>query len=136
MGDGRNVGKIHIATDSVVIPSELRVDGLLELCAARFVDTAGVYPEVSEAISGSLFPAESKFYVAALILPSALHHVAESNFFAVRTPYMGQDGIWRNAIADELSEAELAIVVVLQKAHSGKSGPRKRVDTIRLEDPR
>ena len=49
---------------------------------------------------------------------------------------MGQDGVRRNITDEGPCGAEVAIAVALQKAHSGKSGPGKRVDTIRLENPK
>lgn len=108
-----------------MIPSELRVYGPLELYAAHFIDTTGVYPEVIEAILNSLGRTEEEFSVARLVFPSTINYVSERDFFVF--PRMGQDGITRNIIADELHEAEFAIAVASQKTHSGKSGPENRL---------
>jgi hypothetical protein len=45
-----------------------RVDGLCELGAIRFVDTAGVHPKVLQTIAPRLFSAELYFAIASLAL--------------------------------------------------------------------
>jgi hypothetical protein len=119
---------------SLVIPSKHGVDGFGELFAARLVDTAGVYPEVLEAISGSLFPAESKFFVAFLVFPYAVPYFLKPHFLI--SPKVRQDGIARQMPAEELFEAELVIVIASQKAHSEDSGLGKQIDTAKPKKPK
>ena len=66
-----NVRQIHVASCRIPIAAKHRVDRLWKLCAAWFVHTASIHPEVFQAIAGSLPCAEAKFFVSSFCLPRA-----------------------------------------------------------------
>ena len=60
----------------------------LELVAGRFVDAAGIYPDVLQAIAFRLFCTEFDLATARLVFPRTIIYVLEGNLFGIFTPYM------------------------------------------------
>jgi hypothetical protein len=68
-----------------------------------------------QAVASSLLSAKYDFLIANLALSSTVYHVSEGNLF-VRAPCVRKYCI-RRKIVDVCREAELAIIVALEKTH-------------------
>jgi hypothetical protein len=65
----------------ILIPAKHRVDSLLKLDGIGFVDTAGVYPKVLQAITLSLFTTELYLAIASLALARTVYQILKSDLF-------------------------------------------------------
>jgi hypothetical protein len=82
----------------------------LKLSRVGFINTASVYPEISEAIAGSLLSTEPNLSMSSLKLPRTIYHVAIGNLFIITSPSMGEYCIGRE-IDKVLRQAEFTTTV-------------------------
>lgn len=94
----RDICEVDVALVRVTIPLKHGVNGLLELGAARLVDTARVDPEIMQAITLSLFATELNLSVTGFTSASALSHVFEGDFFG--SPCMRENSVPRNIVTE------------------------------------
>jgi len=58
----------------MLVPAKHRRDGFGELDMVGFVNAAGAYPDVFQAILPSLVDTESEFFASSILLPRILLH--------------------------------------------------------------
>jgi hypothetical protein len=116
---GGNVVEIYVASGGSAIPTEHRVDGFVFLGLVLFVDTTSVDPKVAQAIVSRLISAEEELLVARGVLLGTIHKVSKADLFGLGSPSMRKDSIGATVVAvwRVISEAEVAIVIVLQESH-------------------
>jgi hypothetical protein len=82
----------------------------LKLNRVGLFDTASIYPEILEAIAGSLLSTEPNLSMPSLKLPRTFYHVVVGNLFIVTSPSMGEYCIGRE-IDKVLRQAEFTTAV-------------------------
>ena len=101
-----------------------RVDGLCELGAIRFVDTAGVHPKVFQAVTSSLFFAKPDLIVASFALPGTIYQVSKGDLLCS----LCMRKYSKSSLAVEvLNQAKPAIVVAFQKSHDSTRFEREGI---------
>lgn len=94
-----------------------RSDGFGKLGIVSLVDAAGIHPEVLQAIACSLLRTEAKLSVPSLRPPQFFSQVCEADLFIILSPRMRKDSIRGEVIDQIIRQAEIAVLVNLQKTH-------------------
>ena len=74
-----NIWHVSVALGRIPVPAKHRVYNLCELITARFIDAAGIYLKVLQAVAFSLFTTELYLAIASLALARTVYQVLESD---------------------------------------------------------
>jgi hypothetical protein len=96
-----DIWKIDIAFNRIPVPSKHRVDSLLKLSAAWFVDATAVYPEILQAVFPGLFSTESNLSVAELVDSNTICQILKGDLLVMGFPRVWEYGVARNIAREE-----------------------------------
>ena len=65
-----------------------------------------VYPGIMQTVASSLSTVEPCLFIPGLRLPGIFQHVLEGDLFLIVSPRIGQDGIGRDILDQNLGQAE------------------------------
>lgn len=128
----REVLEVDVADSRGLIPLKHGIDGLAQLGAAFLVDTAGIYPSVSDPLKSCLFASEPDLVKSCLCVTLCIVVVVEvRERDLVRAPGVGENGVARG-LSQKVFEGESLCVYEPHRDSRASSLGAKRLRMDRM----